>query len=91
MLVASNHVFLGMFSFFINFLTFQFMENPLILYLVLLFIVSGISNLMSISDELYPYFFRRKVEKMRSMKEEMDGNAFISGQTWHFSFVNIMI
>ena len=46
---------------------------------------------MCISDELYPYLFHRKMEKMRYMKEEMDGKAFISRQPWHFSFVNFMI
>ena len=40
---------------------------------------------MSISDGLDPYFFRRKMEKTRSMKEEMDGEVFISGQSRHFS------
>ena len=67
------------------------MENPLIFYFVLLFLVSGISTLMSISDELHPSFFRRWMEKMRSMNEEMDGKVFISRQGRHFAFVNIMV
>ena len=42
---------------------------------------------MSISDELDPYFFRRKMEKTRFMKEEKDGEVFISRQSGHFSFL----
>ena len=37
-----------------------------------------ISTLISISDWSYPDLFRRKVEKTRSVKEEMDGEVFIS-------------
>ena len=32
---------------------------------------------MSFSAGMYPYIFRRKMEKTRSMKEEMDGKVFI--------------
>ena len=46
---------------------------------------------MSISDGLEPYFFRRKMKKTRSMKEEMDGEVFISRQSRHFSFIDNMI
>ena len=46
---------------------------------------------MSISDELDTYFFRRKMEKTRSRKGEMDGRVFISHQTRQFSFVENMI
>ena len=46
---------------------------------------------MSISDGLDPNFFRRKMEKTRSVGEEMDGKVFISHQTRHVSFVIIMI
>ena len=46
---------------------------------------------MSISDGLDPYIFRRKTEKTRSIKEEMDGKVFISRQSRHLSFVFIMI
>ena len=38
-----------------------------------------------------PVFLRRKIEKMRSMKEEMDGEVFISRQSRHFSFLDKMI
>ena len=34
---------------------------------------AGINTLMSISDGLGPSFFRRKMEKARPMREEMDG------------------
>ena len=43
---------------------------------------------MSISDGLDPYFFRRNMEKTRSMKEEKDGEVFISRQSWHFSHID---
>ena len=46
---------------------------------------------MYFSDGLDPYTFRRKMEKTRSIKEEMDGKVFISRQSRHFSFVFIMI
>ena len=31
------------------------------------------------------------MENMLSKKGEMDGEVFISGQSWHLSFVNTMI
>ena len=46
---------------------------------------------MSISDGLDTYFFRRMMEKTRSMKEEMDGEVFISRQSRNFSFIDNMI
>ena len=49
------------------------------------------TNLMSISDGLNPYSSRRKMEKTRSMKEEKDGEVFISHQNRHFSFIDKMI
>ena len=52
---------------------------------------AGITTLMSISDRSDPYFFRRKMEKTGSVKEEMEGRVFISGKIGIFSFVNIMI
>ena len=44
---------------------------------------------MSISDGLDPYIFRRNMGKMRSMKEEVDGDVFNSRQSWHFFKVNM--
>ena len=52
---------------------------------------AGITTLMSVSDGLDPYFFCRKMGKTRSMKEEMDGEVFISHQSRHFSFLDNMI
>ena len=52
---------------------------------------AGISTLISISDWSNPYIFRRKMEKTRSVKEEMEGKLFISRQSRHISFVFIMI
>ena len=40
---------------------------------------------MSISDGLDPYFFRQKMKETRSVKEEMDGEVFISRENRHFS------
>ena len=46
---------------------------------------------MSFSDGLDPLFFRRKMEKTRSINEEMDGEVFIPHQRPHFSFIDNMI
>ena len=48
---------------------------------------AGISTLMSISDGLGPYIFRRKMEKTRSMKGKLDRKVFISRQSRHSSFI----
>ena len=60
-------------------------------YDIFYYVVAGKTNLMSISDGLDPYFFRRKMEKVRSMKEEKDGQVFISRQSRHCCFIDIMI
>ena len=49
---------------------------------------TGITTLMSVVDGLDPYIFSRKTERTRSMKEEMDGEVFISGQRRHFPFID---
>ena len=41
-------------------------------YFIIYCVGAGINTLMSISDRLEPYLFRRKMEKTRSMKEEME-------------------
>ena len=46
---------------------------------------------MSFSDGLHPYLFRRKMKKTRFMKEEMDGEVFISRQSRLFSFIDNVI
>ena len=47
---------------------------------------------MPISDGSDQTFFCRKMERTRSMREEMDGKVFISRQSRHpFSLINIMI
>ena len=46
---------------------------------------------MSVFDGMEPYFFRPNMENTRSMKEEMDGEVFISRQSWHYPFVDNMI
>ena len=60
-------------------------------YVIIYCVGAGISTLISISDWSDPYIFRRKIEKTRSVKEEMEGNLFISRQSRHISFVIIMI
>ena len=42
-------------------------------------------TLMSISDELGPSISQRKMERTRSMREEMDGKVFVSRQYQYFS------
>ena len=55
------------------------MELSLIIFHVCMYCVgAGIVTLMSISNGLDPYFFRRKMEKTRSVKEGMDERVFIS-------------
>ena len=60
-------------------------------YVVIYCVGAGIITLISIFDWSDPYIFRRKMEKARSVKEEMEGNVFISRQSWHIFFVIIMI
>ena len=60
-------------------------------YVIIYCVGAGISTLISISDWSDPYIFRRKIENTRSVKEEMEGNVFISRQSRHIFFVIIMI
>ena len=53
---------------------------------------AGITTLMSISDGSDPYFFRGKMEKSLSVREEMDGRVFISLKSRHpFPLISNMI
>ena len=56
-------------------------------YVIISCVGAGITTLMSISDGSYPYFFRQKMEKTRSVKEEMDGYFF--PEIGNFPFINI--
>ena len=47
-------------------------------YVIIYCVGAGISTLISISDWSDPYIFRRKMEKRRSVKEEMEPKLFIS-------------
>ena len=69
------------------------MEKPFdLLFMSLFFCVgAGITTLMSISDGLDWYIFGRNMEKTWSMKQEMDGEVFISRQGRYFSFIDNMI
>ena len=60
-------------------------------YVIIYCVGAGITTLMSYSDGLDPYLFRRKMERTRSMKEEMDGEVFVSRQSRHFSFIDKII
>ena len=54
------------------------------LYFVKIYCVgAGITTLMSLSDGSDPYFFFRNMEKTRFVKEEMDGEVFISRKSRH--------
>ena len=52
---------------------------------------AGVSTLIAISDGLDAYFFRQKMEKTRSMREEKDEKVFVFSQIWYFSNVNFII
>ena len=43
---------------------------------------------MSVSDGSDPHFFRPKMEKTRTVKEEMDEEVFVSGRIGIFPFIN---
>ena len=60
-------------------------------YVIIYCVGAGIITLISISDWSDPWIFRRKMQKTRSVKEEMEGKLFISRQSRHISFVFIMI
>ena len=47
---------------------------------------AGTTTLMSISDGLDRTLFCRKMERTRSVREEMDGRVFISRQSRHLFF-----
>ena len=63
----------------------------LFVYVIIYCVGAGIITLIFISDWSDPYIFRRKMEKTRSVKEEMEGKLFISRQSRHIFFVMIMI
>ena len=52
-------------------------------YVFIYCVGAGITTLVSISEGSDPYLFRRKMEKTRSVKKEMDGETFISRQSRH--------
>ena len=54
-------------------------------YVIIYCVGAGITTLMSKTDGLDPYFFRRKMKRTPSMKEEMDRKVFIYRQSRHFS------
>ena len=46
---------------------------------------AGTRTLMSFSDGLGSFSFRRKMEKTQLMREEMDRKVLFSSQSWHLS------
>ena len=89
--IYMNFVFCISFTspkYFINFL---FWKTSFTFYVIVYCVGAGITNLMSIFEGSDPYLFRRKMEKTRSVQEEMDGEVFISRQSRHFSFINNMV
>ena len=60
-------------------------------YVIAYCVGAWINTLISISDWSDTFIFRRKMKKMQSVKEEMEGKVFISLQSRHISFVFIMI
>ena len=63
----------------------------LFVYVIIYCVGAGIITLIFITDWSDPYIFRRKMEKTWSVKEEMEGNVFISRQSRHIFFEIIMI
>ena len=57
---------------------------PSFVHVIIYCVDAGITTLMYKSDGLDPHFFCRKMEKTRSVKEEMDGEVFLSRQGRHF-------
>ena len=63
------------------------MEMTLILCSYFIYGVgAGITTLMSISDGSDRTLFCRKMDRTRSVREEMDGKVFISRQSRHLFF-----
>ena len=60
-------------------------------YVIIFCVGAGITTLMSISDGSDPYFFRRKMEKTRAVKEKMDGRVIFPAKIGIFSFIINMI
>ena len=81
------------FLFFDAFLVIPLYGKPVwsFVFVIMYCVGAGIVSLMSFSDGVDPYFLRRNMEKTRSMKEEMDGEVFISSQSRHFCLINNMI
>ena len=73
--------------FFDVFLLISFHGKPVwtLVYVIIYYVGAGVTTLMAISDGLDPYLFRRKMKNTRSLKEELDGEVFISRQGRHFS------
>ena len=80
-ILCISFIFRRIFS---NFLLWK--TSLIFVYVIIYCVGAGITTLTSISDGLDPYFFRRKMEKALSMKEEMDGEVFIFRQSGEVLF-----
>ena len=49
--------------------------------------LSGIRHFDDLSDGLGQNIFRRRIEKMRPMGDQMYGNVFLSRQSWQILFL----
>ena len=89
-----HHLYVLCFVYYISFRCFFYfllLEDLFDVFVFIYCVGAGATTLMSISDGLDPYFFRREIEKTRSVKEEMDGEVFILRQSGHFSSIEYMI
>ena len=73
---------------FINLLTFFYYDRSLdhMFYTTTFCVGAGVSILMLFSEGLDPFFFCRKMKKTAFMREETDGNVFISSHSWPSPF-----
>ena len=71
-----------------------FMENSfdlLFIYVVDYCVGPAKTTLIFVPEGLVPYFSRRKLEKTRSMEEEMDREVFVSRQSRFFILIDKMV
>ena len=85
--IFTNFILCNSFIFrmhFINVLLWNFFSS--FAFVSIYCVSAGTTILISISNGSDPYFFRREMEKTRSVKEEMDREVFISRQSRPFPF-----
>ena len=75
--------------YFINFPSWKM--SFIFVYVIVYCVGAGTTTLMSISDGLDPYLLRRKLEKTRPVKEEIDGKCLFTARVGIFSCIKYMI